>query len=161
MKKSLQHQLKKVENLWEQFFSDGLIYAHKFDEYWVAFKNVYLKNSFKFDIQKTNSIVSPYNLFISFRALSYQNDSSPKANGNFAEDHNQWYGFKTAAEAFAHTSLKDMGNGNPWEYSAKYLYKKGNWILKDGNQGLGILLLRVRKPPNKINIDKVNIIPVN
>ena len=117
----------KVEKSWKLFFSDKFIYAINFGEYWVAEK-VYYKNSFSFDIRRTNSIVSPYKLIFSFKAHSCQNGASPKANGKYYDVAKKWFGYKRAKEALANTSEKDFGNGDIDTYSGQYTYTKGSWI---------------------------------
>lgn len=73
-------------------------------EYWIVrqFRNVEVR----YDVKKTDFIISPYILTISIWSSYMDNDQSPSANGYKYND--VWLGFKSEEEALSHTGFKDF-----------------------------------------------------
>ncbi len=105
-------------------------------EYWIIrqFRNVEVR----YDVKKTDSIISPYILTISIWSSYMDNDQSPSANGYKYND--VLLGFKSEEEALSHTRFKDFAprsdfysNIGVFEIYVSYLYREKFWEYKKWN----------------------------
>lgn len=128
---------KKVINSWTALLHNKPYLAVLGgDDYWgVTWFNL-VDNSVGFDIKKTESIISPYLLIISFQVLKSSNFTSP--NANYLTDKSKYFGFKTKEDAMANTKEIDFSQS----FYARGIYKviiyysltENNWILNGGNE---------------------------
>ena len=132
---------EEIAALWENLLSKKLnilIYNSEM-HYWYAHRIVPINKSFNFNIKKTDSIVTPYQLIISFSFNRWHNRLSPEANSDYI-DENRIIGFKTANDALANVGNSDFEEAE-YSYVEKisrqmtmtYVLKKKVWILESGN----------------------------
>jgi hypothetical protein len=132
---------EEIAAFWENSLSNKLnivIYNPEM-HYWHVNRIVLVNQSFDFDIKKTDSIVTPYQLIIRLSFNRWHNRLSPNANSDY-EYENRIRGFKTADDALANTGNSDFDEAK-YSYVEKisrqmtiiYVLKKKAWILEDGN----------------------------
>jgi hypothetical protein len=99
------------------------------------------KNTFSYDVKKTDSLVSPYVLEIHFKAKSFSNLESPRADLKLS---GHIVGFTTkekAATSISDSDFNDVrGPINPAlspllirEVVLYYAFQKGNWVFKNAD----------------------------
>ena len=112
---------EKIAKSWEELLpkkKDKVAVYNGFDKYWKV--REFKSTSVKFDVQKTDSIISPYLLIVSIEVGYYENDCSLNANAykigkwqyySYKDDAvietNVFRGFKTKEEALSHTDLSE------------------------------------------------------
>lgn len=132
---------EEIVAFWENLLSNNLnivIYNPEMN-YWHVNRLVLVNRSLDFDIKKTDSIVTPYQLSIRLSFNRWHNRLSPNANSDY-EYENRIRGFKTADDALANTGHSDFEEAK-YTYVEKisrdiailYVLKKKTWILKGGN----------------------------
>ena len=125
---------ERLMGLWQDMLSGECQFVHQYKPaYYGVDKYRFIAESFRFDIQRTTSLVSPYRLTISFKAEYKSNEQSPSANATSFQG--QRFGFKTAAQAEANVAAGDFGEGHIFDYSIFYVYQSGFWIYKGATQG--------------------------
>lgn len=131
---------EKVVSLWQKLFSKDVILlgGSSSDNFRWATKMHLIEDSFSYDVKRTDSIVSPYQLIINFK-INYlgTNLDSPNANGIYLSSSNKTYGFKTAEDALKHMNeedLKDYSFKMVFDLQIYYALQKGSWVFKDGNE---------------------------
>jgi hypothetical protein len=137
---------KKVVSSWENLLSQGvnLAWYSEMDDIWKVFKPIPAKGSFNYDIKKTDSTTTPYQLDISFKAAFSDNLLSPNANAILKSTQKKG-GFKTSNDALVHTKPKDFEasvSANPFTENLviHYVLQKGFWVYKDGNDKFNIYI---------------------
>jgi hypothetical protein len=112
---------EKLAAAWEQMLTKGCLIVNEV-LYWKVKKITGTPGSTKFDIKKSDSIVSPYILVIS--SVFRYHGQSPERRG-----------FKTPKEALSNIQEADfLENGIPMAMQVIYAYQKGFWVLNDGNK---------------------------
>ncbi len=107
---------EEIVAFWRNLLSNNLsivIYNPEM-KYWHVNRLVLVNRSLDFDIKKTDSIVTPYQLTIRLSFNRWHNQHSPNANSDY-EYENRIRGFKTADDALANTGNSDFEE-------AKYTY---------------------------------------
>ena len=137
---------EKVVSSWEKLLSQGvsLAWYSEMDDIWKVFKPIPSKGSFNYDIKKTDSTTTPYQLNISFKAAFSDNLLSPNANAILKSSQKKG-GFKTSNDALAHTKPTDFEaslSANPFieDLAIHYVLQKGFWVYKDGNEKFNIYI---------------------
>ena len=137
---------EKVVSSWEKLLSHGvsLAWYSEMDDIWKVFKPIPSKGSFNYDIKKTDSTTTPYQLNISFKAAFSDNLLSPNANAILKSTQKKG-GFKTSKDALAHTKPTDFEasvSANPFieDLEINYVLQKGFWVYKDGNEKFNIFI---------------------
>jgi hypothetical protein len=137
---------KKVVSGWEKVLSQGvnLAWYSELDDIWKAFKPMPAEGSFKYDIKKTGSTTTPYQLNISFKAAFSDNLLSPNANAILKSTKKKG-GFKTSNDALVHTKPTDFEasvSANPFieDLVIHYVLQKGFWAYKNGNDKFNIYI---------------------
>jgi hypothetical protein len=108
--------------------------------YWAVRRHKFIDGSMAYDVKKTDSLVSPYMLIVSFKTLFLDNASSPNANGHYDNFLRKWFGFKTVEEALSNTKSIDFPPdpkgrvGRDLDLKVYYAYQKGIWVLKGGDR---------------------------
>lgn len=121
---------ERITASWKRLLSMGLqILSCDVNGIWSVDKHILIGES-NFDIRKTDSIVSPYMLTITFDTKLSSNTTSPNANYH-ASSLNKMLGFKTANDALRHTQEIDFDRGFPWKLNLIYALQKESWVLKD------------------------------
>ena len=135
---------EKVVDAWAKLLSQNVdLVSYYRNGYWSIRRHKLIPGSMSYDIKKTDSIVSPYMLIVSFSTSFMDNGLSPNANGYFDKSLRKWFGFSSAEEAFAKTKLEDFPPdfrgkvGGDLDLSVRYAYQKGVWVLKGGNDWFG------------------------
>ena len=148
---------EKVVNKWEEVLMKGVyivsLTAFCEKDTWKVNKPTPIKGSFSYDIRKTDSIITPYQLIISFKSLIGENKNSPNANSTKIED--KWSGtipitttkvevkcgFKTIQDALNHIEPTDFKNktfdnkdDHIFDLVINYSFQKNSWIFKGGNR---------------------------
>ena len=139
--KKIVSSAKEIVAFWENLLSNNssiVIYNPEM-RYWHVNRLVLVNRSLDFDVQKTDSIDTPYNLTIHLSFNRWQNLHSPNANSDY-EYKNRIRGFKTADDALANTESSDFEEAeyNYVELISRkmiifYILKNKTWILKGGN----------------------------
>lgn len=131
---------ERVVEMWNQVLSRGLCIAtyHVDRGSWYVRKLNFIKGSLAFDVRRTDSLVSPFVLKMTFQARYDENINSP--NSNRYGIVGSGGGFKTFAEALA--------NAKPYDFPypgdqinierLQYALQKDTWILKEETLGLGL-----------------------
>jgi hypothetical protein len=136
--KALQAAEKLVNN-WKTFLTQdhNLVRYHDIDLYWFCKRAQLYNNSLEYDVRRTDSLVSPYKLIISFEFTQLENREGPNA---YAKG-----GYRTAKDALHHTTLNDYklikySHGDPmiWNCTAYYAFQENKWIYKDGDDNFFI-----------------------
>ena len=137
---------EKVVSSWEKLLSQGvsLAWYSEMDDIWKVFKPIPSKGSFNYDIKKTDSTTTPYQLNISFKAAFSDNLLSPNANAILKSTQKKG-GFKRSKDALAHTKPTDFEaslSANPFieDLEINYVLQKGFWVYKDGNEKFNIYI---------------------
>lgn len=123
----------RLTGLWKDMLSDEQKITEEIKPgYWGVTKYKFNDISFGYDIQRTNSLVSPYKLIINFKGNFVTNQQSPYANSSSLNG--KWYGFKTREEAVNHATDMDFSNDPiSCEFTVIYAYQDGFWTFKGGN----------------------------
>ncbi len=132
---------EEIVAFWRNLLSNNLsivIYNPEM-KYWHVNRLVLVNRSLDFDIKKTDSIVTPYQLTIRLSFNRWHNQHSPNANSDY-EYENRIRGFKTADDALANTGNSDFEEAK-YTYvelisrnmAILYVLKNKTWILKGGN----------------------------
>jgi hypothetical protein len=132
---------EEIVAFWENLLSSNLnivIYNPEM-KYWHVNRLVLVNRSLDFDIKKTDSIVTPYQLTIRLSLNRWHNRRSPNANSDY-EYENRIRGFKTADDALANTGNSDFEEAKytyveliSRKMTILYVLKNKTWILKGGN----------------------------
>jgi hypothetical protein len=132
---------EEIVAFWENLLSNNLsivIYNPEL-KYWHVNRLVLVNRSLDFDIKKTDSIVTPYQLTIRLSFNRWHNRHSPNANSDY-EYENRVRGFKTADDAMASTGNSDFEEAKytyveliSRKLTILYVLKNKTWILKGGN----------------------------
>ena len=124
---------EKIVSDWEKLLSKDHLFASGEYDCWGVYRST-ISGPLSYDIQKTDSIVSPYILIISGKVQWDQNLSSQHAD-KYSEVENENFGFTTKEKALAHITEKDFGIDTQRVYNLKiiYSYQKGSWVLKKFN----------------------------
>jgi hypothetical protein len=145
---------EKLLEEWEKMITRGYYPLTQGGEYkaWRVSKCSFVKGSGSYDINKTESIVTPYVLTLKFKVLFLGwNTLSPNANGVYSDYFKRTVGFKTQAEALKNIEESDFLDRDlqthqfekvkamPREIMCNYVLKKNNWILKSGNDFFDII----------------------
>lgn len=134
---------EKIVNNWTELLPKGhskfSVYVSS-AKYWIVRK--FLDVSVEYDVQKTDSIVSPYLLIVRIELLWLDNDFSPNANATLYGNE-KMRGFKTEEDASAHTESNDFftkyskfsqkAGGN--SINVYYLYRGSFWECKGPKKG--------------------------
>jgi hypothetical protein len=132
---------EQIIEKWKQLMSGGLKLA-EFEEgsnLWYT-KRLILSGKLNYDVRKTDSLVSPYVLTLTFKVFENGNYGSPNANG-YSENLNQKIGFKTGDDALANVELSDFTDiSTLYNIEVNYALQKGVWILESGNSDFDILI---------------------
>ena len=126
---------EKIAQKWDALLSAGinLVWFHPGDEYWYVTRYTLLPGSSGFDVKKTDSLVSPYMLIITFSTSPINNTDSPNANG-LIKSVKRKGGFKSAEDALANVAATDfVGQSFQRSMRLNYALQKGIWVLKGGN----------------------------
>ena len=132
---------EEIVAFWRNLLSNNLsivIYNPEM-KYWHVNRLVLVNRSLDFDIKKSDSIVTPYQLTIRLSFNKWHNRHSPNANSDY-EYENRIRGFKTADDALANTGNSDFEEAK-YTYvelisrnmAILYVLKNKTWILKGGN----------------------------
>ena len=132
---------EEIVAFWRNLLSNNLsivIYNPEM-KYWHVNRLVLVNRSLDFDIKKTDSTVTPYQLIIRLSFNRWHNRLSPNANSDY-EYENRIQGFKTADDALANTGSSDFEEAK-YTYvelisrnmAILYVLKNKTWILKGGN----------------------------
>lgn len=132
---------EEIVAFWENLLSNNLsivIYNPEM-KYWHVNRLVLVNRSLDFDIKKTDSTVTPYQLKIRLSYNRSHNRLSHNANSDY-EYENRIQGFKTADDALANTGNSDFEEAK-YTYeelisrtiAILYVLKEKTWILKGGN----------------------------
>ena len=132
---------EEIAALWKNLLSNKcniLIYNSEM-HYWHVHRIVLINKSFNYNLKKTDSIGTPYQLIIRFSFNRSHNRFSSKANSDY-EYKNRTIGFKTADDALANIGDSDFENAE-YSYLEKisrqmtitYALNKKVWILESGN----------------------------
>ncbi len=132
---------EEIAAIWEDLLSNKLniLLYNPTMHYWHVHQIVLVNKSFNFNIKKTDSIVSPYQLIIRFSFNRWHNRLSHKANSDY-EYENHIIGFRTPDDALANIGNSDFKEAE-YSYVEKisrqmrmtYVLKKKVWILEGGN----------------------------
>ncbi len=139
--KKIVSSAEEIVAFWRNLLSNNLsivIYNPEM-KYWHVNRLVLVNRSLDFDIKKTDSIVTPYQLTIRLSFNRWHNQHSPNANSDY-EYENRIRGFKTADDALANTGNSDFEEAK-YTYvelisrnmAILYVLKNKTWILKGGN----------------------------
>lgn len=124
---------KNIVTKWDNLLRDDHTLVSGDEGIWCVYRST-LIGDLSFDIQETNSIVSPYLLIISGQTRWDHN-----LNSIFADRENEVvsgnFGFTTKEKAMSHVKPSDFGHGVTRLYDIKlfYAYQGGSWIFKDPN----------------------------
>jgi hypothetical protein len=156
---------EKIVSRWEKLLMKGFncVWQHELgDEHWIVHRLFPVKGSFAYDIQKKFSVISPYQLIISFESKFGDNMKSPNTN-SVSKYTQKKDGFKTAKDALRHTSLKDFKVVDYiGAYSIFYVFQKKSWVYKGGNEYFQALIGdHIEKKENVHYFKKLLKIPVN
>lgn len=131
----------EIAALWKNLLSSKLyilIYNPEM-HYWYVNRIILVNGSFSFNTEKTDSILTPYQLNIRFSFNRWHNRLSSKANSAY-EYENRVSGFKTADDAMASIGSSDFAEAK-YSYMEKisrqmtmtYVLNKKTWVLERGN----------------------------
>ncbi len=132
---------EKIVFSWEKMLTKGYygltetVWNEKCSKSFAVCKILWVKDSGAYDIKTTESIISPYELIIMFKAEDFNtNAESQHANSWCSGAPGNNWGFKSAEDAFLHIDESDfkINNGSLIiDIVLKYALQKENWILKD------------------------------
>lgn len=146
---------EQIVEKWKQLMSHGLKIAvlEEGSDLWHA-KRLNLFGPINYDVKKTDSLVSPYLLILTFKVFENSNYGSPNANG-YSENLNQKVGFKTGEDALANVELNDFTDiSTLYNVEINYALQKGVWILESGNSGFDKLIKSNLKHTENNHISK-------
>lgn len=126
---------------WDDLLQKGIILVYKDGNEWFARKFIGI-STVKYDVKKTDSLISPFVLLIAFSAKMIDNQLGPRANGHYSPTLKKNVNYKTAMEARTNTSADDDDLRLKYQYLIRYSYKKGKWILTGGNRTYNNVLNR-------------------
>lgn len=151
--KKLMSSAKKVVAAWGRMLSKGYMDV-SYDTgklgWWRVTKHLWVDGSAYFDIRKTDSIVSPYKLIITFKTKHCgDNDFSPNANGPYSDYFKRKCGFKTVHDALSNINESDFlereyngsyvsAKGRIRDMMVIYAFQNSSWVIKDGNKNFNI-----------------------
>jgi hypothetical protein len=126
---------EKIVEAWQTMLDKGmdLVSLTRDSTYWkvMSYKIV---GPIGYDIKKTDSIVTPYQLILTFNATVFSNATGPNRNGYYSKSLKEWYGFKTMEEALAHKSPADFSvYSDGMDFRMYYAFQRNAWVLKGGN----------------------------
>src|SRR3972149_9797950 len=99
---------EKVAEAWGKLLSQNVDLVSYIDSsYWGIRRHKLISGSMGYDIKRTNSIVSPYMLIVSFRTSYMDNARSPNAT-HYSKLLKRTWGFKTAEEALSNPKSIDF-----------------------------------------------------
>lgn len=132
---------ENVSSIWEKELSRGLdiVWFHPGDQYWSVSRYTLVSGSPSFDVKRTDSIISPYNLILTFTAYHQDNINSPNANG-IIKSVKRRGGFNTAEDALRNVSTGDFGKKLPYKMRVLYSLQRDVWILKGGNDDFNLFI---------------------
>jgi hypothetical protein len=154
---------ERLLGLWQDTLSPGYQYVHKYKpDYYGVRKYKVVPSSFRYDIQRTNSLVSPYRLLISFSVEYSSNEKSPLANAGYYAG--RQYGFKTAQQAEDNVTPGDFDetSTSTFDFSVNYVYQDGFWVYKGPNGGGFDLNVSpfLKKDENALKFERLLKVPV-
>jgi len=152
---------ERVVSLWSSGLGRGVDLLYKYEEespsyfYWTV-RRLTLIGTPSYDVQRTDSLVSPYKLIINFSVKYYDNESGPNANGYYDESLEKTYGYRSPEDAMKYTNPEDFidlnstyksePGDNVMDLSAFFAFQGGKWVLKGGND---LFMLNFFREENK------------
>jgi hypothetical protein len=133
---------------WKKMISNGYypLMQDSNTKMWSVMRASFVEGSGAYDIKKTESIVTPHVLTLSFQIVQLgSNTFSPNANGSYSNIFKRISGFKTQEEALDNLKESDFlfskdnqfvewkGKGLIYNIICYYAFQNNNWILKGGN----------------------------
>lgn len=132
---------EEIAAFWKSLLSDNLdivLYSPEM-RYWEVNRIVMVPKSFRFDILKTDSSDTPYQLKIRFSFNRWHNRHSQHANSDYEYEHRS-VGFKTADDAMANIEDADFEEAKysyieqiSRQMTMTYGLNKETWILDRWN----------------------------
>ena len=139
---------EKIAASWQTMLDNGLdLVHHGIGSCWLVSRYV-IVGLVSYDVEKTDSLVSPYQLILTFKVREFHNGLGADRNGHYDKSEKKWFGFKTAEEALAHRSPDDFVDNfaeickdrpelricKPIDCTIYYAFQKNAWVYKGGNK---------------------------
>jgi hypothetical protein len=160
---------EKIAGIWEKELAKGVLLVDNASSGYWRVRKFKLKGAVTFDVKKTDSLVSPYLLILSFSADYFDNDTGPHVNGPYGHGGVR-YGYKSAADALKFTKPEDWierpsptgySKRDPIDFQAYYAFQKGKWVLKGGSRLFEPNFMgKTEIPENRWFFSKVLVIPL-
>lgn len=124
---------EEIVTYWDRVVSKEYTIVDGNDGVWGVYRSKSL-SPLKYDIRKTDSLVSPYMLIMSFKAKWDNNYDSINANLK-SEVFDNNFGFTSKEDAIKNTTEKDYMGSKPRKYDCViyYSYQKNRWVFNRSN----------------------------
>lgn len=152
---------EKVANNWKKLINSKMDWVINEENYYFVQRIKLINNYVDYDIKKTDSIISPYDLHISFQLLelmNYRKKELEKRNYNLGYkekfikrypiellDH---FAFRSKEEALSYLNVEEFGSPlisheyKKWDFSIIYRLKQNTWELDQISKWFNIFFIK-------------------